>query len=72
MKFERITFDPKIMGGQACLRGTRVPVSAILSQVAAGMTPKEILEGFPDLQARDIQQSIEYAAWLSKDAVLSF
>lgn len=71
MKFDRIIFNPKIMGGQACLRGTRVPVSVNLSQVAAGMTPRDILEGYPGLEARDVQQSIEYAAWLAQDTVLT-
>lgn len=60
------------MGGQACIRGTRIPVSVILHQVAAGMTPKDILEGYPDLETTDIQQSVEYAAWLTQDGVLSF
>ena len=56
--FDRITFDPKIMGGRACLRGLRVPVSVIVGQVAHGATFEEILEGYPDLDRQDIQQAI--------------
>lgn len=52
MKFDRITFDPKIMGGRACIRGIRIPVSVIVSQVAHGATFEEILEDYPDLEDR--------------------
>jgi len=61
--FDRITFDPKIMGGRACIRGTRIPVSVIVGQIAHGATFEEILEGYPDLEREDIQQAVEYAAW---------
>lgn len=67
--FDRITFDPKIMGGRACIRGTRIPVSVIVGQIAHGAPFEEILEGYPDLQREDIQQAIEYAAWLAQEEV---
>jgi uncharacterized protein (DUF433 family) len=60
--FDRVTFDPKIMGGRACIRGTRIPVSVVVGQVAHGATPQEILLDHPDLEAEDIQQALEYAA----------
>lgn len=60
--FDRITFDSQIMGGRACIRGMRIPVSVIVGQVAHGATVDEILEGYPDLSREDIQQAIEYAA----------
>jgi uncharacterized protein (DUF433 family) len=69
MTFERITFDPKIMGGRACIRGMRIPVSIIVRQIAHGATVEEILKGYPDLERADIQQAIEYAAWLSQEQV---
>ncbi|OGA54405.1 MAG: hypothetical protein A3F74_07115 [Betaproteobacteria bacterium RIFCSPLOWO2_12_FULL_62_58] len=69
MKFDRITFDPQIMGGRACIRGMRIPVSVIVRQIAHGATVEEILQGYPDLQPEDIQQAIEYAAWLSEEEV---
>jgi len=67
--FERITFDPQILGGRACIRGMRIPVSVIVSQVAHGATFDEILEGYPDLTREDIQQAVEYAAWLTQEQV---
>lgn len=69
MKFDRITFDPQIMGWRACIRGMRIPVSVIVRQIAHGATVEEILQGYPDLQPEDIQQAIEYAAWLSEEEV---
>ena len=69
MKFDRITFDSQIMGGRACIRCMRVPVSVIVRQIAHGAAVEEILKGYPDLQREDIQQAIEYAAWLSEEQV---
>ena len=60
--FDRITFDPAILGGRACIRGMRIPVSVIVGQVAHGASFQEILEGYPDLQETDIRQPVEYAA----------
>jgi len=67
--FDRITFDPQIMGGRACIRGMRIPVSVIVGQIAHGATFEEILEGYPDLEREDIQAALEYAAWLTKEEV---
>jgi uncharacterized protein (DUF433 family) len=67
--FDRITFDLKIMGGRACIRGMRIPVSVIVGQVAHGATNDEILQGYPDLEREDIQQALEYAAWLTQERV---
>ena len=69
MKFDRITFDQKIMGGRACIRGMRIPVSVIVRQIARGATVDEILKGYPGLEAQDIQQAIESVAWLSEEEV---
>ncbi|MBI5765057.1 MAG: DUF433 domain-containing protein [Planctomycetes bacterium] len=69
--FDRITFDPAIMGGRACIRGMRIPVSVIVKQIAHGANWEEILADYPDLQAEDIQQALEYAAWLSGEEVLT-
>ncbi len=59
---DRITFDPRIMGGRACIRGMRIPVSVIVSQIAHGATFDEILKDYPDLEREDIQQALQYAA----------
>lgn len=69
--FDRVTFDPAIMGGRACIRGMRIPVSVIVKQIAHGATWDEILADYPDLQSEDIQQALEYAAWLSGEEVLT-
>jgi len=63
--FARITFDPKIMGGRACIRGMRIPVSVIVGQIAHGATTNEVLSDYPDLEPCDVQQALEYAAWLT-------
>ncbi len=67
--FERITFDPKIMGGRACIRGMRIPVSVIVGQIAHGATTDEILADYPDLEREDVQEALEYAAWLAQEEV---
>ncbi len=67
--FDRITFDQKVMSGRACIRGMRIPVSVIVSQVAHGATFDEILQGYPDLERADIQEALEYAAWLTQEEV---
>jgi uncharacterized protein (DUF433 family) len=67
--FERITFDPTIMAGQACIRGMRVPASLIVNLIANGKSVEEILEDYPYLEREDIQQSLQYAAWLTQEQV---
>ncbi len=67
---DRITVDPKIMGGQPCIRGLRIPVSLIVRLVASGKTIREILEDYPELEEEDIKQALEYAAWLTSEKVV--
>jgi uncharacterized protein (DUF433 family) len=66
---DRITFDPQIMGGRACIRGMRIPVSVIVGQIAHGATFDEVLADYPDLEPEDVQQALEYAAWLTQEEV---
>ena len=68
-KLDRITFDPNIMGGRACIRGMRVTVSLILNLVANGMTTDEIIRDYPYLEPEDIQQALRYAALLAEESV---
>ena len=70
--FERITFNPQIMGGRACIRGMRITVSLVLKLLASNMTIEEILEEYPDLELEDIQACLNYAAFLSDEKVYSF
>ena len=67
--FDRITFSPQIMGGRACIRGMRIPVSVIVGQIAYGATVEEVLNEYPDLERDDIQQALAYTAWLAHEAV---
>lgn len=61
-RFERITINPKQMGGLPCIRGLRLPVTTILGQLAAGQTHEQILADFPELEAADIFEALEFAA----------
>ncbi|MBI1767810.1 MAG: DUF433 domain-containing protein [Bacteroidetes bacterium] len=65
--FERISFDPKVMQGMACIRGMRITVSLVLSLVASGMTHAEIIRQYPDLEEEDIKESLRYASWLARE-----
>jgi uncharacterized protein (DUF433 family) len=65
--FDRITFDREIMSGQACVRGMRIPVSLILNLLSVGKTNEDIIDEYPDIAKEDIQQCLEYAAWLSRE-----
>ncbi len=67
--FDRITFDPAMMGGRACIRGMRITVALIVNMVANGMTTAEILKEYPDLEAEDIRQALQYAAFLAREEV---
>ena len=59
----RITFDPKIMGGKPCIRGLRVTVGTIVGLIASGHSKQDILDLYPYLESEDIDQSLSYAAW---------
>jgi uncharacterized protein (DUF433 family) len=62
MTFARITVDPAQMGGVPCIRGLRIPVATVVSAVADGMTEREILDAYPDLEPEDIREALRYAA----------
>jgi len=69
MRFDRIPFGPGVMGGRACIRSMRIPVSVIVSQIAHGATLEGVLQGYPDLERQDVVQALEYAAWLTREEV---
>jgi uncharacterized protein (DUF433 family) len=60
--FERITVNPKQMGGVPCVRGLRIPVATVVGMVADGMATDEILEAYPDLEPDDIREALQFAA----------
>ena len=68
-ELDRITFDPEIMDGQACIRGMRITASLILNLVANGLSAEEIIQDYPDLEPDDIRQALRYAAWLAQERV---
>ena len=69
---DRITFNPQIMGGRACIRGMRITVSLVVSLVANGMSVEEIINVYPDLEAEDIKASLQYTAFLASEEIHSF
>ena len=64
--FERISIDPKICHGQACIKGTRIPVQ-VIHMLANGDKAEEIIEDFPSLKPEDIKACLEYAAALAEE-----
>ena len=62
-RFPRITLDPDVMGGKACIRGLRVTVGTVVGLLAAGRSAEEILSAYPYVEREDIGQSLAYAAW---------
>jgi uncharacterized protein (DUF433 family) len=71
VEFSRITFKNDIMGGHACIRGTRIPVSLIINLVANGMSQEEIIMEYPDIEKEDIVESLKYAAWIANETQYS-
>lgn len=68
---EHVTVDPTICHGKACIRGTRVLVSAILDNIAAGETREAILESYPTITVEAINAAIAYAADLARERVIA-
>lgn len=67
----RITADPMICNGQPCVRGLRITVSLVLKYLAAGRSPQQVIEEFPELELDDIGDCLRYAAWLASGRTLS-
>jgi len=67
---QRISINPKICHGKACIRGTRVMISVILDNLADGLSKEEILEDYPTLAAEDIGAAINYAAELTRERIV--
>lgn len=64
---DRIVSDPTVMGGQVCVKGTRIPVSVVLDNLAAGLSEAEITASYPSLAAEDVRAAIKYAAELAHE-----
>jgi uncharacterized protein (DUF433 family) len=67
--YERISINPKVCHGQACIRGTRIPVHQIVRMLANGDTIEELIEEYPSLERNDILACLDYAASLAEEQV---
>ena len=68
-ELDRITFDPRIMAGRACIRGMRITVSLVVNLVANGQSFDDIIGAYPYLEVNDIRQSLKYASWILEESV---
>ena len=66
-QFDRITQQPEVMGGKACIRGVRVTVGNVVGQIGAGRTIEDVLTDYPYLEREDVLQALRYAAWLAEE-----
>lgn len=66
-QFDRITHDPRVMGGKACVRGMRVTVSTLVGQIGAGHSVDDVLRDYPYVEREDVLQALRYAAWRAEE-----
>ena len=69
MQFDRISINPNICHGQACVKGTRMPVHQIVRMLANGDTVEDLLSEYPFLSREDIMASLDYAAGLAEEQI---
>lgn len=67
VQLDRITQQPEVMGGKACIRGMRVTVGMLVSQIGAGHSIDEVLADYPYLEREDVMQALRYAAWRAEE-----
>ncbi len=67
---DRVTFDPTVMGGRACIRGLRITVALVLNLVANRMPISDIIREYPDLEPDDVKQALRYAAFLADEELV--
>ncbi len=65
--FDRITKNPEVMEGKACIRGMRVTVGMIVGQISAGHSVDELLADYPYLEREDVYEALRYASWLASE-----
>ncbi len=65
-----ISVDPAVCHGQACIAGTRVMVTVILDDLAAGLTPREVAESYPSVSEDAVKAALHYAAELAKERIV--
>jgi uncharacterized protein (DUF433 family) len=64
---DRVTQQPEVMGGRACIRGMRVTVGMIVGMIGVGHSVEEVLADYPYLEREDVMQALRYAAWLAEE-----
>lgn len=69
--YERISIDPKVCHGQACIKGTRIPVHQIVRMLANGDSIEDLLQEYPSLEREDILAALQYVADLAEEDVIS-
>ncbi len=68
---DRIATEPAICHGQACIRGTRIPVAVVLDNLAAGLSVAEVISSYPSLGPEDIQAALSYSAEIARERVVT-
>jgi len=63
MEFTRISHNINIMGGKACIKGTRVTVGMIVNQISEGKSVEDLLDDYPYITYEDVMEALKYAAW---------
>jgi uncharacterized protein (DUF433 family) len=66
-QLDRITQQPDVMGGKACVRGMRVTVGMLVGQIGAGQSIEQLLADYPYLEREDVMQALRYAAWRAEE-----
>ena len=68
-KLDRITINPEICLGQPTIRGMRITISVVLKMLASGKSIQDVLKAYPELESEDVQQAMQYAAWIVSDKI---
>ena len=68
-KLDRITINPSVCLGQPTIRGMRITISVILKMLASGKSIQDVLNAYPELEAEDVRQAMQYAAWIVSDQI---
>jgi uncharacterized protein (DUF433 family) len=68
-QIDRITVNPQVCLGQPTIRGMRITVSVVLKMLASGRTTQDVLDAYPELEAEDVRQAMQFAAWVVSDQV---
>jgi uncharacterized protein (DUF433 family) len=66
-----VTVDPNVCHGQACIKGTRIMVSVVLDNLAAGLAPDEIVHSYPSLSREAVRAAVAYAAELARERIIA-